>query len=334
MSERLTNILGYLTLIVIMAAIWALFGEDPSKQQGGRGEPLFTGLEDTINTASIITLTQGDQTIHIRKSDAGWSVDDRQDYSANAGLIRGLLRGLVIAKREEPKTTNIKRMAKLELDSAAWQLSIKSDPETELVSVKLGKHRTWQGDATLTYVLKDGDTRAWEVSGLIKTPKDIQGWLAKDVLNIDSSRVKSISLNDGTVFKRSVDSDVFTVPDLKVTETFDRDWSISGDVNSLAHMQLLDVTKMTNPMVKASHKVTLVTHDGLSIVISTYQINAVAHAKVTAESIEGASEDVASEAATIAKSVEGWMFKLPENDAKILSNSRAAYVDTKKTEEK
>ncbi len=334
MSERLTNILGYLTLIIIMAAIWALFGEDPSKQQGGRGEPLFTGLEDTINTASIITLTQGDQVIHIRKSDAGWTVDDRQDYSANANLIRGLLRGLVIAKREEPKTTNIARMGKLELDSAAWNLSIKSDPETELVSVKLGKHRTWQGDATLTYVLKDGDTRAWEVSGLIKTPKNIQGWLVKDVLNIDTSRVKSIRLNDGTLFERAVDSDIFTVPSLKPVEVFDRDWAISGDVKSLAHLQLLDVTKMTNPLVKASHKVTLVTHDGLTIVITTYQINAIAHAKVTAESLEGASEDVAGEAVTITKAVEGWMFKLAENDVKILSNSRAAYVDTKKSEEK
>lgn len=68
MSERLTNILGYLTLVAILAAIWVMFGEDPSREQGGRGEATFEGLSERINDAAGIAITQGKATTHLNRS--------------------------------------------------------------------------------------------------------------------------------------------------------------------------------------------------------------------------------------------------------------------------
>lgn len=103
MSERMTNILGYLTLAAILAAIWILFGEDPAREQGARGERTFAGLAERVNETAGITLSQGDEQLVVSRNDDAWQVDNRGGYPADADKVRALLRGFARSERREPK---------------------------------------------------------------------------------------------------------------------------------------------------------------------------------------------------------------------------------------
>ena len=122
MSQRLTNILGFLTLFAILGAIWVMFGEDPTRDQGARGERTFAGLEERINEVAALEIKQGDITITIEKSGSEWHLKERGGYLVDSDKVRAVLRGIALSARREPKTANKSRYARLGLGDDALKI--------------------------------------------------------------------------------------------------------------------------------------------------------------------------------------------------------------------
>lgn len=340
MSERTTNILGYFTLFAILGAIWVMFGEDPTREQGARGERTFSGLEERINEVQVIELHKGGATATIARTDAGWVMRERSDYQVAGDKIVALLRGIALSDRREPKTANKARFDRLELGGEALSVVLKDDTDGELLRFNMGKRTGSPNGRSLTYVFQEKDTRAWLVTELSEASSDPSWWLNSDVLSIDEKRVSDVKVG-GVWLTRKLDETNFVMQGLREGETAGAYWQLREPARVMSSFSFDDVRKLSNPLSDPVQTITLTTHDGLTITAAIFEMEGSAWAKIDAvfdlemrgegESgiLEAAPEDGEAEAAAIRGATAGWVFKLNSSDAEILRRARADFLETK-----
>ena len=337
MSERMTNILGYLTLGAILVAIWILFGEDPSRDQGGRGEPTFSGLADRINETTSLVLKKDESTITLKRRGESWTVQERFGYAADGEKIRTFLRGLAVSKRREPKTANPDKFDKLGLGSESTQVQLSDDTGGVLVDIEMGT-RVDNG-RSLTYIFQPTDTRAWLVSGLEAAPMEPTAWLDQSMPTLALERIRSITLA-GVSLMRALDENDYIVEGMAETEKMAAAFRREEPARTLVGLSLEDVRKTANPLVDPVSTVEATTHDGLKLTLVMYEIDDATWGQVTAVydaaladqgaagRLPEAPEDGAAEAASINEQTRGWLFKLSSFDADILRQNRADFVES------
>ncbi|GHF10722.1 hypothetical protein GCM10017044_00500 [Kordiimonas sediminis] len=355
MSEKLTNILGYTTLIALLAAIWVLFGEDPTLEQGGRGEKLFPELEATIDTVSVIRIGQGgDDKVTLLSGDTGWTVQERNGYAADPAKVRDILRGLFQSTRREPKTDNQDRMDRIGLDESALDVRLLAAAETPLATVKIGTRKEGATGRSLTYVLKKEDSRSWLVSDIPELSENPAWWIVPDVYAIDPDRVASLDFGRYTLVRADTPGDMI-LSEIAQGETAKTGYQVSEPLRVLTSLQVEDVQKLSNPIVDPVTSIALTTFDGLDIDFAIYQLeesfwlqvrpsydpakleqdasvsDAVSDAAVDAETVAqefpGAPQDGAAEAAELTADTAGWLYKLSPADAVVLLRDRSEYVE-------
>ncbi len=337
MSERLTNILGYLTLFAILGAIWVLFGEDPTRDQGGRGEPTFVHIKDSINDVAGLSLTAGASTVTLEKKDDAWTVADRNGYPADLEKVRDFLRGVALSERREPKTANPERFEEIGLGGSGTSVSLRDAGGDTMLAFAMGKQSTIGSDRSLTYIFQDSDTRAWLVTSLAEASADPAWWLKADLLDLSDARVRSISLG-GTVLTRALGADAYSLEGLKDGEEAAPSWQLDEPARVLTGFSFTDVRHLGNPLTAPKRQVTLVTHDGLRLMVTLYDMDGATWAQVSASHeaalmsegepgvLPEAPADGAAEAEAINAQTRGWFFKLADGDAEVLMRSRDAFV--------
>lgn len=336
MSERMTNILGYLTLAAILVAIWILFGEDPAREQGGRGQPTFTGLADRINETAKVTLQKNDTTVTLMRDGEGWTVSERSSYRADSAKVRAFLRGFAISKRREPKTSNPERFGRLGLADESISVQLADDTGGQLIDFKMGT-RVDNG-RSLTFIFQPTDTRAWLVSALEAAPMDASAWLDKNLPGVTEARVRSVTLN-GAQLVRGLGETDYSVSDLADNETMVAAFRRAEPARTLASLSLEDVQKTANPLAQPVGNVEVVTHDGLKLTLVLFDINDATWVQMAATydaaladqgdagQLPDAPADGAVEAAEFNDRTRGWLFKLSDFDADILKKNRADFVE-------
>lgn len=340
MSERITNILGYLTLAAILVAIWILFGEDPTRDQGGRGEPTFAGLTERVNETAKVTLTNGDVVLTLLRDGEGWTVSERFGYKADSDKVKSFLRGFALSKRREPKTSNVDRFGKLGLADDATTIQLADDTGGVLLDFKMG--RRVDNGRSLTFVFQATDTRAWLVSGLEAAPVDPTEWLDTSLPTLAESRIRSIAFNDVRL-ARALGETAYSVDGLGEAEEMAAAFRRAEPARTLTALSFEDVLQTTNPLADPMGTVDVVMHDGLKLVLTLYTIDDATWVQITAAYDptlldEGASgelpdapADGAAEAAAINAETRGWLFKLSSFDADILKQNRADFVISTET---
>lgn len=325
MSERLTNILGYLTLAAILGAIWILFGEDPQRDQGARGERTFAGLAERVNETARIRLSKDGQTVTLEQGDSGWRVAERDNYAADGGKVGALLRGLARSERREPKTANTDRFARIGLGDAATQISLEDDTGGTLLAVQMGTRKENASGRSLTYVFQASDTRAWLVSGLEDAPVAPADWLDIELLTIADDRVEQVLINDVTL-ARSAETSDYAVSGLAEGETPAASYKRAEPARTIAQLTIEDVQKTANPLLDPVSQVEARTNDGLILTFKLFDQGEETWAQLVAMSTEGSAPEVSNEADAINARAFGWLFKLTSFDARILKQRRADFV--------
>ena len=337
MSERMTNILGYLTLAAILVAVWILFGEDPGRDQGGRGEPTFTGLAARINETAKLSLKKDNATVTLVREGENWAVQERFGYKADSETVRAFLRGLAVSKRREPKTSNPDRFGKLGLGDDSTNVQVADDTGGILIDIKMGT-RVDNG-RSLTFIFQPTDTRAWLVSALEAAPMDASAWLDKTLPVIAEPRIRSVKLN-GAVLSRALGEKDYSVEGLSDTEKMAAAFRRAEPARTLASLSLEDVQKTANPLAPPTGNVEVTTHDGLKVALILYDIDDATWVQLSASydatladqgaagQLPEAPADGAAEAVAFNDKTRGWLFKLSGFDADIFKNSRADFVET------
>lgn len=338
MSERLTNILGYLTLFAILGAIWVMFGEDPTLRQGARGEPTFEGMAERINEVHRLTVTQGSGAgvTLLRRGDT-WQVKERSGYEADNEKIVTILRGVALSERREPKTANIERFDRLGLGDTALKISLYDDTDGLLLEFDMGSRKDFADGRSLSYISQKRDTRSWLVTGLAETSASAGWWLKRPLLSIAQGRVSDVIIS-GTWLTRKAGDQNFTLQGLRADETAAGYWVLADPARVISSLSFDDVKALANPLVEAVSTLELSTYDGLSMLVKLYEIedgywaqlsaafDADARNQGAAGELQGAPEDGVAEAAAINELTRGWLFKMSEADARVLLRKRANFL--------
>ena len=339
MSERMTNILGYLTLAAILAAIWVLFGEDPSRDQGARGERTFAGLAERINETAKVELSKAGDTLTLFRTDDGWQVDARSGYPANEEKVRAFLRGFALSERREPKTSNPDRFASLDLGDSATRVILSDDTGGALLDVQVGKRKEGGSGRSLTYVFQGTDTRAWLVGGIEAAPLEAVEWLDTNLLDIADSRIQTVTLNDVTLV-RPLGATDFSVEGLAEDETEAAGYKRAEPARTLSRISLTDVAQTANPLMDPVTMGQFTTYDGLQVTFTLFargedhwlQLSANYDLDRAAGGDAGplpdAPADGVAESEAINAKVRGWLFKISGFSADILTQKRSDFVES------
>jgi len=337
MSQRLTNILGYLTLFAVLAAIWVLFGEDPTLNQGARGEATFENLDASINEASEIRLTQEDLTTTLKRVEGYWVVSERNDFVAQGDKVRAFLRGLARSERREPKTASNDRFDLIGLGDKALNVSVLDGGGNAIAELKMGsRNENRVSGRSLTYIYKEGDTRSWLVSELAAASADPAWWLDNTFALIDESRVRSFKINDLTFTRAGGDA---------TYEIIDTDGSIilprttpNTAIGVIGTLAFTDVERLANPISEPVSSGEIKTDDGLTLTFNIFESGGANWMQINASYndrdrnngpagiLDGAPENGEAEAQSIRDHVNGWLFRLEDSAASLLKRPSADYL--------
>jgi len=337
MSERLTNILGYLTLFAILGAIWVMFGEDPTLHQGARGEATFEGLKERVNEVQTLRINGSGEGVTLVRAGESWSVQERGGYAADAEKVVAVLRGIALSKRREPKTANSARFDRLGLGEKALKVSLLDDTDGLLLEFDMGTRKDFADGRSLSYVWQASDTRSWLVTELAEASAEPGWWLERPLLEINQGRVSDVIIG-GTWLTRKLKDQNFTLQGMRGDEQAASYWVLADPARVIASLSFEDVKALANPIVEAVNTIELSTHDGLSLLVKLYALDGGYWAQIGAEfdpeaqstgqagELKAAPADGAAEAEAINAATRGWLFKLRETDAKILLRKRADFL--------
>ncbi len=342
MSEKRINILGWLTLIAVLAAIWVMFGEGLQTSSIGRGHPLFAGLADKIEQTRKVELTKNGETITLVANGSDWSIVERSGYSADASKVRALLRSLVLSERREPKTGNSARLERIGLGDGAMHVNVFDGDGNSLAGLMIGKQRTGADGHSHAYILIDGEPKSWLVSAVTALDLEIASWIDNQIIAINQERIKKINfdLKEGTDYAlvRETQGANFGLNDVKAGEKAVEGYSLNEAASMMSTLAFEDVATATGGGI-AHTVVTVSTFDGLVITVTieshgdafwmttraVYDVTVAEEG--TAGVINGAPADGKLEADLYNDRHKGWQYRLKADDVQAQTMSRDVYLD-------
>ena len=332
MTQRQTTVLGFVTLIAVLAAIWLAFGQrGGSTVDEGVGQPLVAGLAERINDVTHVHLTGPDGETMLTRVNGDWQVAERDGYRADADKVREMLVGLVRAERLEPKTANPDRFDRLGLDAdQGVTVTLEAGAGERITTVRVGRRR-FAGTNPRTFVLPDGEERSWLVSSLPSIGSGPVVWLDREVAEVARARLAGVTLTHpgGEVVRitRAGPADTnFTLEGLGEGEALTTPSAANAPATALLSVRADDVARLDafedarEAMVDARYH----TFDGLTVDVALFTAGGETWAGLTAAydpaaateadapaAMPDAPADGAQEAAELNRRWAGWAYKLP-----------------------
>lgn len=347
MTQRQTTILGFVTLIAVLAAIWLAFGQrgGPTVDEGV-GQPLVAGLSERVNDVTHVHLAGPDGQTMLTRVHGDWQVAERDGYPADADKVREMLVGLVRAERLEPKTANPDRFDRLGLDAdRAVTVTLEAGAGERIASVRVGRRR-FAGTSPRSFVLPDGEDRTWLVSALPSIASGPVAWLDREVAAIARARLAGVTLThpDGEVVRitRAGPADTnFTLEGLGEDEALTTPSAANAPATALLSVRADDVARLDafedtrEALADARYR----TFDGLTVDVTLFTAGGETWAGLTAAydpaaatgadapaAMPDAPADGAQEAAELNRRWAGWAYKLPAFKVDDMVRNRADLV--------
>jgi len=329
MNTRQTKLVA-IVLIVLLAT---LFSITLSKKQGdtSAGGLLFPDLRAQINDITEVSVIKAGESLTVTNDSGQWVLVERENYPVDTGKLRQLLLTLANATKLEQKTSNPEMYERLGVEDTAAnstgsEIRINGpDSETSLILGNLAQRK-------YRYARIPGQTESWLIDQNPNLPGGIGGWLLPEILDIDASRVQSVTIthSDGeTIYMEKEDSEAssFDVPAIPTG----RELTYAGIVNSIAgvlsKLTLQDVAKPAEAEADGgSARTVFKTFDGLEITIDSSRRDDVTWISVSANQGEMDSE----EASKINKRLGGWEYLVQNHEGDQL---RRRWDDILKAEE-
>lgn len=274
-----------LAAVTVVVALAAIFSKQDSSAIPGQGEPLFPELMAQINDARQVSGISGDGSFTIKRRDDGWVVEEKSDYPADADKVHRLLLGTAQLKRIEPKTRKPELYAQLGVEdvdadgSESLKFTLKNAGGDALADFILGTRRPATGNPNLSeyFVRVPGNPQTWLVEGKLPDDKNPINWVDREILELDSKRVRAVRVThangDKIIVRRPGPSaDDFELVGLPKGAQIKDVYAVNGIGNGLTNLSLDDVkpaSAVRQDKKKAAMSVEITTFDGLRVTMHT-----------------------------------------------------------------
>jgi hypothetical protein len=338
MRPRAFAALAVITLVAVAIAIATYASQNRWSQAKVTGAALLPGLAAQASRISRVELQQGDKTLALAKSDAGWTLADRGGYPVKPGAVRALLVKLAEAELVEGKTRNKDRFALLELedpvgkDSKSRLLRLKDDQGAVIAETIVGKKRwdAFGGSKSGTYVRKPGDPQTWLSNGDLDVSLNVRDWVQAGVLDVPSTKIAKLTVEipgeEPLVIARDgADTAKHTLLGLPDGKKLKEGAGIDAIVRAVGNIELDDVRKAAAAPPANDVSVAKIEADGgLAITVRLRK-----EGDDTWVSLEaaGAEADAKKSADDIVKRTQGWEYKVPAYKAQAILKRRADLIE-------
>lgn len=190
-------IFAVVTIIVIVAAI--LVSQQRAPQTGKEKARLFPGLDGKINDVSEIMIRDSLNTLTIRRVSGKWRIAEADDYPALIDEVKQTVIATAELRLVAEKTANPDLYERLGVEAPDRQgatshlLALRGNGN-ELATLIVGKPRRSQSPSHSPglYVRLPEQAQALLVEGSLSVSADIIDWIKRDIINIESDRVRAI----------------------------------------------------------------------------------------------------------------------------------------------
>jgi hypothetical protein len=194
--------------VIALAAAWYINSSNaPQTGVSAQAQPVLPELHEHVNDVKEIALTgAGDKVLVTLKRGAdGWSIAEKSGYPADLAKIREFLIKLDQATLTEAKTSNPKLYAELGVDDVkdakATGVKVTLAGLTKPLAIIIGNYNGAGGGGT--FVRRAGEAQSWLAGGNLTVAKTITDWEQRNLADIASTRLHSVTLTnpDGKVLK-------------------------------------------------------------------------------------------------------------------------------------
>lgn len=184
-------------IVAVMVLLVAVFGyrERPGTVAGAES-PWLPELRQQLGELRRLRLQSSAETVTLARGDEGWVVEERAGYPADFRRLETLLEALASARLVEQKTAKPEFFDRLGLvdieqpESEAVQLEIWNAGEQPFVRVLLGKAAEGRSGR---YVRAASEQQTWLIDTSPDPMTSPADWLERTLLDVDFSRVASVS---------------------------------------------------------------------------------------------------------------------------------------------
>jgi Domain of unknown function (DUF4340) len=279
MNGKQLKILGVVTTIIVLGAIWITTARKPSSGQPDAA--FFPHLNSQLDKVQNIKITKAGDALatELVRTESGWAVKQRDDYPADLKKVNALLISLADAKVVEAKTSTpanypllgVQDVANADATGVQLELTGAEPPFKTLI----GKT---EATANGTYVRVADQAQSWLISQQLTVPTESNEWLQRDLLDIDASRVQAVhvQISGGATYsalkekRGDANFDVIPIPKKRELNSVQAANSLG---QALVGLQLDDVRPIDSLSAKSSAQASFHTFDGTIIDIVGYTID-------------------------------------------------------------
>ncbi|MCB1635238.1 MAG: DUF4340 domain-containing protein [Xanthomonadales bacterium] len=196
------NLILIVAVVALLLLGWLLGrsgGTDDSVE--GIGKPLLPGVAADVNQVTGLKLSGagGEVIAEVRRDGEQWTVVSSHGYPADVSVVRRFLLALKDAVKRDVRTSKPERYASIGVEDPlenadAKGMLVELQGVAEPTRAIIGTYAAGGGDHT--YARLADQPQSWLVSGNLIPEKTAGNWLARDLVDVPSSRVLSVAITD------------------------------------------------------------------------------------------------------------------------------------------
>ncbi len=345
MRSAQLGVVAALAAVSVAATALVLNTSAPTVASDRRGEKVLPAVLTKANDIDAISVRAGDDSIAIDRKDYKFVAAD-SGWPVKTDAVRDLVASAAELNYEESRTSDPARYGDLGLadpgtagtskdaagvDSAvAGKEIVLRSGGSDVADLIVGNRDNTVGSAVGgEYVRLKGQPQTFLVRGNIRLPGSRTDWYVPVDLDVKRSEIKKIELSGGgrdglsATAEKPGELKLDNVPEKRTPDTF----KVSRLGTLIESFTFQDVRKATPPAADARHMV-IDTEDGLRIVLTSVGDITEGWVQVSTEATGDAKPDKAKEIAT---KVDGYDFRLPSNQAEILTWTPADVTEEQKS---
>jgi len=299
-----------LVAAVLVAAAVFLIPSPTGRDAGSANSLLLPDLADAVNDISLVRISAGGDTepVTLERVESGWVVKESYNYPADWSVLRPLLADLSQAVIVEEKTSNPEyyyRLGVQDPDAEDSESRLIEFPANEMLPGVIVGNSAQNRDGH--YLRIQGESPSMLVDRAITLPINENGWLAREIVDIEDSSVLSASIThaDGesiTVERESTDVTDFNLRDVPEGREMTSTYTINQVAAVLADLQLESVVPVDEVVWEGATELQLITETGMQLDATLVEDEENRWMKLVVSG-EGSDE--------INQVVDGWAYNIP-----------------------